>query len=828
MTTLVIVESPAKCSKIQGFLGPGYTVTSSMGHIRALKQDLDAVGIDRGWTPAYEIMPSKAKTVKQLKELASDAAEVILATDDDREGEGIAFHICAVLKLNPLTTKRIVFHSITKQAIQDAMANHRLIDMHKFQSQQTRAMLDMLIGYTISPVLWKQLHSNGIPLSAGRCQTPALKLVLDRDIEIESHNAKRFWQLAATFTVAALPEITATRSNLDDEHSVRTYLEPTASQTKSRLKAVKESVRTSNAPKPLITSTLQQEASKQHNINPKATMAAAQKLYEGGHITYMRTDNAFLSQEGAADCRKVIADICGKTYLGPEGQHQGLAKQTQAVQEQEQKKDQPTTKPKKSTKAKAVAGAAPEAQAAHEAIRPTHPENEHVNELGPVEAKIYHLIWVRALQSQMATATEDARALTFTIDSDPHEEPSHWYGEQIKSRFLGYKMLTLTDKMEATQKDQEGLWDLWSAVANSAIERAATVVAAKWVSITAEESFTKAHARYTEASLIHELETKGIGRPSTFASLVSTIVDRGYVEKSDSPGTQLDIRKWQITKASQWPPKETNHKQTVGKESNKLQATTLGRTVAEFIYANYADIFDYTYTASMEQELDKIAQGTRQWTTLLQSNWDSYKDRYVTHTTKATNQGSSSNQPHNNKRDLGEGISVILSRKGPLLLKEASKEFASLPPRTSYDTITLDQAKEAYESKDGTIIGHYAEIPLKKKKGPYGFYIQYKEIKVPHKPEDTVETIIDKIKAKESPNTQDQQTLYCRKVGDYTIKQGPYGLYFFKHTLKKVTFVTFPSATDKDKVTATDMPALYKAGLEAAANKKKWVNKTNT
>ena len=805
MTTLVIVESPAKCSKIQGFLGPGYTVTSSMGHIRALKQDLDAVGIDRGWTPAYEIMQTKAKTVKQLKELASDAAEVILATDDDREGEGIAFHICAVLKLNPLTTKRIVFHSITKQAIQDAMQNHRTIDMHKFQSQQTRAMLDMLIGYTISPVLWKQLNSNGIPLSAGRCQTPALKLVLDRDIEIESHNAKRFWQLAATFTVGALPEITATRSNLDDEISVRTYLEPTVRNSSSKLKAVKESVRTSNAPKPLITSTLQQEASKLHNINPKATMAAAQKLYEAGHITYMRTDNAFLSQEGAADCRKVIVDICGKEYLGPEGQHQGHATAA-APAAATAAATATTTKPKKSTKAKTTE---PPVQAAHEAIRPTHPENEHVNELGPVEAKIYHLIWVRALQSQMATATEDARALTFTIDSDPQSEPAHWYGEQIKSKFLGYKMLTLTDKVEATQKTQEHLWELWSA--------AATATVAKWLAITAEEAFTKAHARYTEASLIHELETKGIGRPSTFASLVSTIVDRGYVEKSDSPGTQLDIRNWLITKASQWPPKETNHKQTVGKESNKLQVTTLGRTVAEFIYANYADIFDYAYTATMEQELDKIAQGLRPWTTLLQSNWDSYRVRYVEHTTKGP--ANTGNQA--NKRDLGEGISVILSRKGPLLLKEATKEFASLPPRTSYDNITLEQAKEAYESKEGMVIGHYADIPIKKKKGPYGFYIQYNDTKMPCKPEDTLETIIDKIKATDKP----AEPIYCRKVGDYTIKQGPYGHYFFKHTLKKTTFVTFPATADKDKVTATDMPALYKAGLEAAANKKKWAKK---
>jgi DNA topoisomerase-1 len=311
---------------------------------------------------------------------------------------------------------------------------------------------------------------------------------------------------------------------------------------------------------------------------------------------------------------------------------------------------------------------------------------------------------------------------------------------------------------------------------------------------------------------------------------VTTIVDRNYVEKSDSAGTQLDVRKWVLSKAAMWPPKETTHKQTVGKESNKLQSTPLGRTVAEFIYKNYADIFDYTYTAKMEQELDKIAQVTRSWTDLLQSNWDSYKERYVEHTTKGPTlkEGGEGHQKQANKRDLGEGIVVILSRKGPLLLKEDTKEFASLPPRTSYETVTLAQAKAAYESKDGLNIGSYNEHEIMKKKGPYGYYVQYKEIKIPHKPDDTLESIIEKIKAKETPTGESQEPLYCRKVGDFTIKQGPYGLYFFKHTLKKVSFVTFPATADKDKVTAEDLVTLYKTGLEAAANKKKWVKKDTT
>jgi DNA topoisomerase-1 len=788
MTKLVIVESPAKCAKIQEYLGSGYRVTSSMGHIRALKQDLSAVGIDNGWKPTYEIIKTKSNTVKQLRDLASSSEEVILATDDDREGEGIAFHICALLKLDPLTTKRIVFHSITKQSIQEAINNPKTIDMHKFQSQQTRAMLDMLIGYTISPVLWKQLQSNGLPLSAGRCQTPALKLVLDRDVEIEKHNAKRFWKLTGAFSVDTLKAIEASRSNIDSETDLTKYLEPLSSSKKSRVTHIKESVRTSNAPKPLITSSLQQEASKLYNINPKATMSAAQKLYEAGHITYMRTDNAFLSAEGAELCRKVVIDICGKEYLGPEGIHQQQTGET------------PNAKTKAKTKAKTNAqNTTPDVQAAHEAIRPTHPEVQNVIDLGPHEAKIYSLIWNRALQSQMASATEDCRSIGFMIDAD--ETKSTWSAEQLITKFLGYKCLNTTDKQEQNQKEALELWNNWSKVL---IDQAAS-----WLSLEAEESFTKAAARFTEASLIQELETKGIGRPSTFASLVTTIVERNYVEKSDSPGTKLDVRKWKINKVSQWPPVETKHTQNVGKESNKLQVTPLGRTVAEFIFKNYADIFAYEYTSKMEQELDKIAKGTGSWTILLQTLWDSYKTRYSEHLASPSNESKSVAQ--NKKRDLGQGISVILSRKGPLLLKEESKEFASLPPKTSFESITLAQALDAYSNRDGCEIGMHMETPIIKKKGPYGFYAEWQTIKVPFKPEDTVDSIIEKIKKKQEPETSS----YSRKVGDYTIKQGPYGLYFFKHTLKKAQFITFPPTSDKEKVTAEDLSTLYKTGLEA-------------
>jgi DNA topoisomerase-1 len=787
MTFLVIVESPAKCSKIQEYLGAGYKVTSSMGHIRALKQDLAAVGIENDWVPIYESIGAKAKTISQLRDHASKADEVILATDDDREGEGIAFHICAILRINPLTTKRIIFHSITEQEIQRAIQNPRLIDMNKFQSQQCRAMLDMLIGYTLSPVLWKQLNSNGLPLSAGRCQTPALKLVLDRDLEIEAHAAQRFWAFTAAFTVNSLQPTEASRSKLETDAEARTYLATATKAQKATLVSVKETVRTHGAPKPLITSSLQQEASKLFSMGPKLTMSTAQRLYEAGHITYMRTDNAFLSTEGALQCRKVIAASYAPEYEGPVGQHQGSATPVAAV-----------------TKAKAAkAKEKPEAQAAHEAIRPTHPETTQV-EMGALENKVYKLIWTRALQSQMAAATDDCRALTFTIDCDETKEP--WHGEQVKTKFDGWKVLN----GKQDQREQTQLYQNWSAV-----ETSGTPMVASWQSVTAEEGFTKPKARYTEASLIHELEHKGIGRPSTFASLVSTIMDRNYVEKSDSPGTQLDIRTW-IVKKPATQPQEQIHKQTTGKESNKLQATPLGRTVAEFIYKYYADIFDYSYTASMEQELDRVAKGERPWKTLLQTSWDQYKARYESHMNTVIDPDAKKAQKQANKRDLGNGITALLSRKGPLLLKEETKEFCSLPSGTSYETITLAQAEHAYELKGGQTIGQYKEKPIQKKKGPYGFYAQWDTVRVPLKPDDTLEIILEKIEQKAKPTNA-----YERKVGDFTIKSGPYGHYFFKHGLKKANFISLPKMVDQDKVTATDLTTLYTEGIKAKKSNKK-------
>lgn len=765
---LVIVESPAKCSKIQGFLGEGYKVQATFGHIRALEESLQSLGMESGWEPKYVDLPTKKDAISKLR-AAAKGCEIILATDDDREGEGIAWHVCFLLKLNPVTTPRIVFREITKQAIQSAVANPRRLDMNKVYAQQTRAMLDLLVGFTISRVLWNRVAPK---LSAGRCQTPALRLVVERDHEIENHTASAFWQLTATFKHGNLELKADADYKVDSGNTILETLQKFAHKsTQSTVQSSKESVRTSQPPKPLITSTLQQEASSLHGINPKSAMMAAQKLYEAGHITYMRTDNPTLSDEAVVLIRAHITTMFGKSYLGDDKDRiPSTSKRTNVV----------------------------DIQAAHEAIRPTHPEISDVDVEDSVQRTIYKLIWKRATQSQMAPCQTDVRKITIRIESNTQIV---WNTEQTKTRFAGWKIL------ETRTSDSQS-WDEWSPILC-----VGTVL--HWNQLCANELFTKPKGRFTEASLIHELEKCGIGRPSTFASLVSTIEDRNYVEKTNVEGVVRESRHIQLSPNS-WPPHETKVSHKVGAEKNKIRSTPLGKSVCEFLTREYSDLFEYAFTAEMEHTLDEIAKGEKQWKSLLQGTWERYKDRYAEHSTQTSRE-----------RQLSPEIKVILSRKGPLFVKgndsEKSKSkslFAPLPSSCTYETATLEDAEKAFReasvAKQGEQIGVLESVNMYKKKGPYGWYVEWNGIKLSLRDE-THEQICEKLLAKKGESS------YTRVLGDFTIRKGPYGLYFFKHTLKKATFVTFPSTLDPEKVNTVDIQALYSDGL--AKKKRKYIPK---
>jgi DNA topoisomerase-1 len=795
---LVIVESPAKCSKIQSYLGDGYTVVATMGHIRALQESLDSVGIDRGWEPTYVDLATKRDAINKLKS-AAKGCEVILASDDDREGESIAWHVCHILKLNPATTPRIVFHEITKPAILAAVANPRTVDMAKVNAQQARAMLDLLVGFTISKVLWNRVAPK---LSAGRCQSPALRLVVERDAEVEQHRASAFWRLNATLqhpTAKKQTLVAAADAEFQTRDQSLSRLQALHTKPNFTVTAVKESVSISQPPKPLITSTLQQEASSIHGLNPKVTMQAAQKLYEAGHITYMRTDNPALSQEAAAAIRKQILSMHGEEYVGAPGQHTIPVAGTEAAPVAEKKK-----------KKAAAAPETPQAQAAHEAIRPTHPDLDDTEIADATQRTVYRLIWRRAMQSQMSAALKNVR---ITVLED--ETGDVWTTEQTKMMFIGYRALERQDA-EKTAEEQAG-WTAWATV----LQPGASLV---WTAIRADEHFTKPKGRYTEASLIADLEKRGIGRPSTFASLVSTILDRDYVEKTNVEGATQESHHL-VVQPRAWPPSETTQSHKVGAEKNKLRSTPLGRSVSDFLHKEYNDLFAYEFTARMESDLDAIAQAAKPWKTLLQETWDTYKERYTAMTT-----GGSAAAKAARERVLADGLKIILSKKGPLFVRDppagspktAKASFAPVAQGMQYESVTAADAEHAFaaaqESRAGELLGAMEDgEEIRKKKGPYGFYAECGDTRVPLRGGETLEQVVEKIKAKRTfaaaAEGGEAAAAYERKLGDFTIKRGPYGLYFYKHTLKRVTFVTFPKTLDPDKVVLADMATLYSDGL---------------
>lgn len=785
---LVIVESPAKCAKIASFLGDGYKVHATMGHIRALEETLDSVGIDRDWEPKYAEIASKRDAINKLR-LAARGCEVILASDDDREGEGIAWHVCAILKLDPTTTPRIVFHEITKPAILAAVAAPRTLDLNKVNAQQARAMLDLLVGFTISKVLWSRV---GPKLSAGRCQTPALRLVVERDAEVENHTAAVYWRLSGTAQANAttpLLEIQAAEDLATGEEATAA-LRAVYSNTSVTVLSLKESVSTAAPPKPYITSTLQQDASNIHGMGPKVTMGAAQKLYEAGHITYMRTDNPQLSAEAAAAIRTYITTKYGPSYVGFEDQY---------VIGTEAKK--PAKKKKKVEEVTA--------QAAHEAIRPTHPEISEPDISDATQKTLYRLIWRRATQSQMASALTDVRKATLNLDADPTRI---WNTEQTKIKFAGWRILDTKDPDKSATENTA-----WAAYT----PYLAPNKKLNWVQLTADEMFTKPKGRFTEASLIAELEKRGIGRPSTFASLVSTICDREYVEKTNVEGTTQDTTHLTVLPRI-WPPSAvlTTHKS--GAEKNKLRSTALGRQVTTFLTKAYEDLFNYDFTAGMETDLDRISRGEKPWKELLQHTWDTYKDRYNAMIVSTPETRASARAAK--ERILGAGLKVIISRKGPLFVKDpppgspktVKATFAPLPAGAAFETVTMEDAIAAFNTAAaaaaGELVGMLGSDEIRKKKGPYGFYAECKGARVPLKGDEDLEKIQEKLTAKISFTTAADST-YERKVGDYTIKRGPYGLYFYKHGLKRLTFVKFPAGPDPDKVSVGDLSALYSTGL---------------
>ncbi|NDE17581.1 hypothetical protein EBZ80_21910 [bacterium] len=809
MSRLLIVESPAKCKKIAEFLGAGWRVRATMGHIRALKEDLTAIGFDAAatpapaWRPTYEQIAAKSDAIAALRREAAAASEIYLGSDDDREGEAIAWHVCALLGRDPATTPRVVFHEITAPALRAAVVAPRRIDMAKFNAQQARTMLDMLIGFTLSPCLWRGVGFKP-GLSAGRCQTPALRLVYDRDADITAHVATPSWRLTAKSQenlewrgVTDLPDEAAAAAAL---RAIAATVPPVIT-----VRERQERVATATAPEPFITSSLQQEASSRLGMAPKATMRAAQTLYEGGHITYMRTDNPILSEEAKEAAAAVVRLRWGEEFLA-----------TAAAEPLEPAAGAGATTKKKVVRRKKTAAApapadAPAPQAAHEGIRPTHLETTALPDVSPQEQRLYDLIWRRTVQSVMAPERRDVVRLVGAAAAAAPLIQTTW----DRTAFAGWRILELEGKTESEAADAAAY------EARRALQPASTV---PWTIVSAEEHRTAPPARYTEASLIRELEHRGIGRPSTYATLVETVLERGYVEKNTAPPTPVTVRGLEIRPAT--APRPTTRTERTGGERDKLRTTALGRTVAEWLAANFGDVVAYDTTARMEAQLDEVARGTRDWPTVLTEAWTAYRDRYnaVMATAGAGRTATASSRTtataSSRTADFGDGYKMVVSRKGPLFVLEREGEktrFATVPATLSLQTATRADAEAAFAAAStatsGDLLGELEGDPVVRRKGPYGHYAQWRTARINCKPTDTLTDLSARLMEKAAPPAADAVD---RQVGPYRIRRGPYGLYMFKQTEgvgRKPVFVGIPADTPWATLTPETAEQVYKLAV---------------
>jgi len=777
MTHLLVVESPSKCSKIQGFLGSRWKVIATMGHIRALEASVDAIGIDRNFDAKYEFSKEKAKAIAQLKECAKTADVVYLAADDDREGEAIAYSVALLLKLDIKTTARVVFREITKTAILNAVQNPGKIDMNRVNAQQARAILDMMVGFTISPLLWKFV---GQGLSAGRCQTPALRLVVDKERSIQDFKVQNFWTIQGTWS-ALEGNFEATMVDaVEDEESANNYLENVHEDTAAIITSTDLRTTSESAPRPLITSTLQQEASALYSSQPKNTMKIAQRLYEQGYITYMRTDNPVLSEEAHTAAEAYVRTKYGEPYIG----------------------------------AHVKAKASKDAQEAHEAIRPTHIDMADLpvqEDWSAVDRKLYKLIWNRTIQSVMATSKGEVRDVRFKIVEDPAE--FEWLATWRHTTFQGWKRVgqvvaDLDEEEQETSQAAAGSWTL-----GASLEEGATI---HWSKLVAAPKETKAPGRFTEATLVRELERRGIGRPSTFAALIGTLQEKNYIEKRDVNAKEIQIMTYHLEAVNQWPPKAIKTAKRIGAEKNKLVPSALGLSALEFCIKEFPQLFAYNFTRDMEEQLDQISQGGKDWRAVCQATWDTYKDQQRELSQKTGTQTSSTRQMM-----FKGGIKAVQSKKGPILMIEgataADTIFYGWPPGVSFGGITEDVAVAHVEAQkqraENAHLGEYEGEPMMRNKGPYGEYVACGKTCVPFLPNDTAEIIREKIRLKRDS--------VVHRLGPFEFRRGPYGIFMFKTDVAKKQFVNVPMAINPVSLSEEAAVKIYQTGLQMNSYRKR-------
>ncbi|ALJ00861.1 type I DNA topoisomerase [Rufibacter tibetensis] len=671
---LVIVESPAKAKTIEGYLGKDFVVKSSFGHVRDLPKDNNAIDIQNGFKPTYVVSPDKREVIAQLKKLAKEAETVWLASDEDREGEAISWHLSEALNLTEAKTRRIVFREITKSAILNAIENPRSIDTNLVNAQQARRVLDRLVGFELSPVLWKKIKTG---LSAGRVQSVAVRVVVEREREIEKHKAVSTFKVVAQFDAGGKRVEAELNTRFKTQAEAEDFLKRCIGASYSIESLEKKPTKRSPAP-PFTTSTLQQEASRKLSFSVAQTMQVAQRLYEAGKISYMRTDSVNLSQDAMTAAAVEIARSFGENYV---------------------KTRQYKTKSKS-------------AQEAHESIRPTDFAALQVSS-DRNEQRLYDLIRKRAIASQMADAEIEKTTATITISGQPEKLVAT--GEVV--RFEGFLKVysESTDDEELADDDVKGMLPPLNEGQSLALQR-----------LQATERYSRPAPRYTEASLVKKLEEMGIGRPSTYAPTISTIQKRGYVEKDNREGkerayTVLTLENDQIS-----TQKKT---EMAGAEKAKLFPTDIAMVVTDFLVSHFESVIDYSFTAKVEEEFDEIAAGKKQWDKMLDTFYTSFHQTIETsaNVERSTVSGA---------RELGvdpvSGMKVIakLGRFGPYVQlgeevegTEAKPVYASLRKGTFIESISLEQALELF--KLPRIVGEFEGKEMKAAIGRFGPYIQH-------------------------------------------------------------------------------------------------------
>jgi DNA topoisomerase-1 len=689
---LLIVESPAKAKTIEKYLGSDYQVLSSYGHIRDLPKSGMAIDIEHSFEPDYVIADDKKKTVNELKR-AAKGKTIWLATDEDREGEAISWHLCQALGLDDKTTKRIVFHEITEGAIKDAVANPRHIDINLVNAQQARRVLDRLVGYELSPVIWKKIRPG---LSAGRVQSVAVRLIVEREREIEAFESKASYKVTGQFNGSTKESFEAElNEKLADEPTTEKFLESIA-KASYKLTSISQKPGKRNPGPPFTTSTLQQAASNRLGYSVRQTMVLAQKLYESGHITYMRTDSLNLSKTAIDAASKVIVANYGQNYL----------------------------------KTRVYKTKSAGAQEAHEAIRPTDFKLEAAG-ADDKQKRLYNLIRTRALASQMAEAQVEKTELKIEISTDDNR---HFISKGEVVTFDGFL------KVWGKGAEDKILPKLQEGEALNASE------------VSARPVFDKPPARYTEASLVKKLESEGIGRPSTYAPTISTIQYREYVEKANREGESRDVVVYNLKDGK---VSKATEQEKFGEIKNKLIPTDTGKVVTDFLVKYFGDVVDYGFTADVEQEFDKIADGKEQWNAMIARFYGPFH-KLVDKSADISRQDANQGRELGKDPKSGKPVIARLGRFGAMIQigqaeDEEKPKFAPMPAGKTLANVTLDEALEMF--KLPRLVGTTPDgVEITSNIGRFGPYVKFDSTYVSIKGEDpfsiTEETARELIAAK--------------------------------------------------------------------------------